>query len=93
MALRNYLYAKHANDQFALSLMHKDDIKDVHLESKPAEQNSNTYKDIEESHEKCDNCADCKDCKTKKAKVNIELEATVQSLEHSLKEIDFTHKI
>lgn len=93
MALRNYLYAKHANDQFALSLMHKKDVnKDIHLDHTKVEETS-LNNEIEDSHKQCQNCKDCKDCKSNKPKISIELEEEVKEIESNMREVDFTHKI
>lgn len=59
MALRNYLYAKHANDPFANT-----------VKQQQQQQQQLTKKDIEEIG--CKNCAECKDCVKPKVQVVIE---------------------
>lgn len=62
MALRNYLYAKHANDPFANT------VKQQQQQQQNAQQL--TKKDIEDIG--CKNCAECKDCVKPKVQVVIE---------------------
>ncbi|EGV63123.1 hypothetical protein PSN45_004607 [Yamadazyma tenuis] len=100
MALKNYLYAKHARDEFTLSLMQKANIiipqnlQPLGAGSGNEEKAKSHCSDIES----CNNCANCPNKKnTPKITIEIDrdtkLEQEIESINHTLTEIDFTNKI
>lgn len=101
MALKNYLYAKHANDQFTLKLMKDSNI--LRPELQPINPIiANDEKDKTKDHcvdiESCNNCANCPNNKHKtQPKISIEidkdLDTQLESINNTLREIDFTNKI
>lgn len=85
MALRNYMYAKHATDQFAMKVLRQQenpaDGKSQQLENKLENQNGNneeiSTQSVARDHCSEDTCNNCQNCsKTEKlvAKVSIEIE-------------------